>query len=121
MTTVMNGVLLSDDLIFSSKITATARAHGLSVGVAKSVERLLLLLGQASVRGVILDLHNDTLDMPQLLQQLQTRSEVPRVIAYGSHVDAERLRAARQAGCDRVMPRSQFVEVLESELPRWLA
>ena len=31
-----------------------------------------------------------------------------RVIAFGSHVDAELLAAARAAGCDDVLPRSRF-------------
>jgi hypothetical protein len=35
------------------------------------------------------------------------------VLAFGAHVDAETLRAARQAGADRVVPNSQ----LAAELP----
>lgn len=31
-----------------------------------------------------------------------------RVIGFGSHVDTERLDAARAAGCTEVLPRSQF-------------
>ena len=31
-----------------------------------------------------------------------------RAIAFGSHVDRELLEAARAAGCDEVMPRSEF-------------
>jgi DNA-binding NarL/FixJ family response regulator len=31
-----------------------------------------------------------------------------RVIAFGSHVDADLLAAARAAGCDDVLPRSKF-------------
>jgi hypothetical protein len=42
------------------------------------------------------------------------------VVAYGSHVDTERLRAARSAGCDPVLPRSKFVEELPKALPQWL-
>jgi hypothetical protein len=43
----------------------------------------------------------------------------PRVVAYGSHVDAAGLRAARAAGCDIVLPRSQFVEELPGKLKEW--
>jgi hypothetical protein len=42
-------------------------------------------------------------------------------VAYGSHVDTESLRAARAAGCDRVLPRSKFIEELPSALPDWFA
>ena len=115
----MNGLLLSDDLIFTSRIVATARACGLAVVAAKTVEVLLAKAKDAPPAGVILDLHNPTLDVPALLAALKSLGS-PRVVAYGSHVDAERLKAARQAGVDLVMPRSQFVEKLESDLPGWL-
>ena len=39
-----------------------------------------------------------------------------RVIAFGSHVDVARLKAARAAGCDEVLPRSAFFEGLEERL-----
>ena len=34
------------------------------------------------------------------------------LIAYGSHVDVAALQAARDAGCDVVLPRSAFVQRL---------
>jgi hypothetical protein len=45
---------------------------------------------------------------------------MPRVIAYGSHVEAATLHAAREAGCDLVLPRSRFVEELPVSLGAWL-
>jgi hypothetical protein len=45
---------------------------------------------------------------------------MPRVIAYGSHVETELLRDARRAGCDAALPRSLFVEKLEQEIASWL-
>ncbi len=114
----MSGLLLSDDLIFTSRILATARAHGLAMTAAKTQDALLAKAKDAPPTGVILDLHNPTLDLSSLLSGL--RSLGARVIAYGSHVDAERLKAARATGCDLVLPRSAFVEKLESDLASWL-
>lgn len=114
----MTGFLLSDDLIFTSRVTATARAHGLTVVAAKTADALLAKAAAVPPGGVILDLHNPTLDVAAVLAALKPLGV--RVVAYGSHVDAERLKAARQAGCDLVMPRSQFVEKLETDLPTWL-
>lgn len=34
------------------------------------------------------------------------------LLGYGSHVDVDRLNMARQAGCEPVLPRSRFVEML---------
>ena len=116
------GLLLCDDLIFASKVTATARAAGLEVRVARESDRLLQAAREQAPTGVILDLHNPGLDLPSLLAELRdTCPAMPRVVAYGSHVEAETLRAARRAGCDRVMPRSQFVEELEAGLKEWLS
>ena len=118
----MTGLMLSDDLIFFSRVAGTARAHGLVVKQAKTAAALLEIAKREPPGGVILDLQNDGLDLPVLISELRaTCPAMPNVIAYGSHVEAETLRAARVAGCDTVMPRSQFVELLEAELSKWLA
>ncbi len=71
---------------------------------------------------MLIDLGFPNLDLPDLLRRLvETCPARPRVVAYGSHVDAAGLRAAREAGCDLVLPRSKFVEDLPKELPSWLA
>src|SRR5438132_221157 len=111
------GLLLCDDLIFTSKIAATARAHGLTIRVARTVESLLQLAAELKPTAIILELDHSDFDIAATIAKLPKS----RIIAYGSHVDVERLKAARRAGCDLVMPRSQFVERLESELPTWLA
>ena len=110
------GLLLCDDLIFSSKITATAQAHGLRVTVARTLEAFEACLAEQPT-AVILELDHSPFDVAALIAKMSPR---PRIIAYGSHVNVERLKAARAAGCDAVMPRSQFVEKLETELPTWL-
>jgi CheY-like chemotaxis protein len=115
------GLVLSDDLIFFSRIAAAARDAGLAVQQARSAADLVALARQAAPGGVIVDLHNPGLDLSALVAELRAACPVmPRVVAYGSHVEAEVLRAARQAGCDRVLPRSQFVEELPRDIAEWL-
>ena len=46
---------------------------------------------------------------------------MPFVVAYGPHMNAPVLKEARAAGCDVVMPRSQFVEELGTSLPEWFS
>ncbi len=117
-----SGLLLSDDLIFTSRITGTARALGLTVRAARSLEQLSEMIGRQTPSCVILDLHHPALQIDDLLALLrETCPAMPRVVGYGSHVDAARLHAAREAGCDLVLPRSAFVEQLPTELPGWLA
>jgi CheY-like chemotaxis protein len=115
------GLLLSDDLIFTSRVTGTARAAGLTVQAARSAEALEALARQQMPTCVLLDLANPGLQLPELLGRLRSACpRMPRVVAYGSHVDAAGLRAARAAGCDVVLPRSAFVEQMPQELPAWL-
>src|SRR5690242_16886046 len=117
----MLGLLLSDDLLDTSRITGTARALGLVLRSAHSVDQLCELAGNAAPTCVLLDLHHPGLDLAGLLVSLREKClRMPRVVGYGSHVDAARLKAARAAGCDVVLPRSAFVEQLASSLPDWL-
>lgn len=114
------GLLLSDDLIFSSKVTGTARAQGLVVKVHRTADSLLQAARATPPPSILLDLHYPGLDAPGLITQLAGCTPRPRLVGYGSHVDAAGLQAARQAGCDLVMPRSQFVKLLERDLASWL-
>ena len=94
-----------------------ARTLGLDV-IAEGTETA----AQVGTRCVIVDLAFPGLDLPDLIRRLgEVCASPPRVVAYGSHVDTQTLRAAREAGCDVVLPRSKFVEDLPRELPAWLA
>jgi CheY-like chemotaxis protein len=115
------GLLLSDDLIFISRVVGIARGLGLTLRAARSADELVALARPTPPRCVIVDLDNPGLDLAALTAALAGLTPRPRVVAYGPHVNADLLRAARAAGCDPVLPRSKFVECLEAELPGWLA
>jgi DNA-binding NarL/FixJ family response regulator len=115
----MHGYLLSDDLLFISRITGTARALGIDMQAVRSPAQLANLVGQNAARCLLVDLHCPGLSIAELLQALPEPR--PFVVGYGSHVDTATLRAAREAGCDLVLPRSKFVEDLPQALPQWFA
>ncbi len=115
----MIGLLLCDDLIFTSRVTGTAAALGLTVRAVKSVADLLHFARQSPPRCVILDLNTPGLDIHQLTPELLALTPRPTLVGYGSHVDAPTLKAARDAGCDIVWPRSKFVDELAAALPIW--
>jgi CheY-like chemotaxis protein len=117
----MLGLILSDDLIDTSRVTGTARTLGLTVKQARSVDALLKLAGEQAPTCVLVDLNQPGLNVPDLLRRLGEACPTrPRVVGYGSHVDAAGLKAAREAGCDLVLPRSAFVERLPHDLAGWL-
>src|SRR5437899_1785552 len=98
------GLLLSDDMIFTSRIIGTACDLGLTLKPARSVAALQTLARQQTPSCVIVDLANPGLNVRDLIAQLRESClPMPRVVAYGSHVDAAGLRAAREAGCDLVL------------------
>jgi CheY-like chemotaxis protein len=117
----VRGLMLCDDLIFVSKVTGAAKALGLEVRAARDAAALVELARREAPGGVLIDLHNAGLDVAALLRELESAcGKRPRVVGYGSHVEAATLHAARQAGCDLVLPRSKFVEELPVALAGWL-
>lgn len=115
------GVMLCDDLLFTSKVTTTARALGLTVVPAKTADAAIANAKAIHAVTVFIELHTPGLVLVSFLELLRSLNPMPRVIAFGSHVDKAGLNAAKTAGCDLVMPRSKFVASLETELTGWLA
>lgn len=114
-------LLLTDDLLDSSRVSGTVRTQGATLKTAREWSRLAALAVETNPVLVLLDLANPGLQLADLMAALQDLPTRPLVVAFGSHVDAQGLHAARAAGCDLVLPRSAFVERLESDLPNWLA
>jgi len=112
------GLLLSDDLLFISRIAGTARALGLDLKSARGTAEFLALAGVQAPACALIDLHNPGLDIGALVRQIKDAGDT-YIVGYGSHVDAATLKAAREAGCDLVLPRSKFVEELPTAFPRW--
>src|SRR5262249_61416836 len=99
--TLPPGLLLSDDLIFVSRVTGTARDLGLTVKPARSAAALQELMQEQWPNCVIVDLHNPGLDIAALLTCLTESCEPrPFVVGYGSHVAVDVIRAARETGSD---------------------
>lgn len=107
------GLLLSRDLIFTSKITGTAQTLGHRMVVAGNVALATALLERWKPVVVMADLGAGDLVAPANLARFRelAGADTP-MLAFGSHVDTEALAAARAAGCDPVMPRSKFTQVL---------
>jgi CheY-like chemotaxis protein len=115
------GLLLSDDMIFTSRITHTARDLGVRIVAARQSPAILELARLNGPSCVLIDLANPGLELNDFIQQIRLAcTPTPRLIAYGSHVDAEGLKRARTAGCDVVLARSKFVEELPRNLHEWI-
>jgi len=110
----MSTILYATDLIFSTRIGATARAHGEPLRTARGLESLRTALAAGDARQVIVDLDAD--EAVAAVEIAATASPRVPVLAYVSHVRADLAEAARNAGADVVMARSAFVQRLDALL-----
>lgn len=106
-----------DDLMFLSRIREAARGTGIEVRSLRRVPELLEALHEPA-RLVLMDLDSPRLPTAEALAALRADGVAARVpvVGFFSHVHVERARAARAAGCARVLPRSAFVQELPSLL-----
>jgi DNA-binding NarL/FixJ family response regulator len=114
------GLLLSRDLIFTFKVTGTARALGRQVLVAGNVALATAMIEQWRPRVVFIDLAAGDLVNPAALLAYQQIAPGTPFVAFGSHVDTASLSAAAAAGCDPVLPRSRFSAELPDLIRRYL-
>jgi CheY-like chemotaxis protein len=116
------GILLSRDLIFTSKVTGTAAALGHRVLVAGAVTLAATMIEKWKPRVVFVDLAaGDLVEPAALLAFRQLAGPSTPFVAFGSHVDTDALAAARGAGCDPVLPRSRFTAELPELIRRYFA
>lgn len=101
--------IVVSDLMFQSRIDAAARALGHTTLIADTPERTADALG-ASPALVIVDLHERAIEPATVIRDAKAAGA--RVLAFGRHTEPQTLRAAREAGADTVVPRSQLVEEL---------
>src|SRR4051794_39659661 len=114
------GILLSRDLIFTSKVTGTARELGHRVLVAGNSALAATMIGQWRPKVVFVDLAaGDLVAAPALMAYQQAAGPGTPFVAFGSHVDTAALDAARAAGCDPVLPRSKFSAELPALIRRY--
>lgn len=112
------------DLMFSSRVEGTARALDLPTRAVPDTEHLAAILrpgdagsppadGPPQALFVDLDLGEEA---SELIRTARAAAPDLPIIAFGSHVEADRLREARDLGADPALPRSRFVQ----QLPRML-
>jgi DNA-binding NarL/FixJ family response regulator len=103
-----------DDLLFSSKIRATAKQAGVELTFARSPEEILEQARTKNPSLAIFDLNSGKTDPIATITALKSDPALAsiRTIGFASHVHTELITAARRAGADSVLPRSAFAGTL---------
>jgi len=109
-----------DDLLFTSKIRATAKQIGATLSVAKSHDAALAQMRAEAPALVIFDLNNPRTTPLTIIADMKADPALAGIhtVGFVSHVQTDLIDAARKAGVDEVMARSMFAERLPQILAR---
>lgn len=105
--------MLVDDMFFTSKINGAAAECGRQIERIKSRDQLEGFVANPPSL-VIIDLNADRLDPLETIAFFKSRAELNAVpiVSFVSHVHTDQIRAAQAAGCDHVLARSAFTQML---------
>jgi PleD family two-component response regulator len=99
-----------DDLLFSSKIRATAKQAGVDLTFARTPGEILDQARTLKPSLAIFDLNSAKTDPVDTIAAMKRDPELSsiRTLGFVSHVHTSLIEAARAAGADDVMARSAF-------------
>jgi CheY-like chemotaxis protein len=103
-----------DDLMFSSRISTAAKGLGVEIKFARSPQAIVAAVKATSARLVILDLNSQRVQPLDAVAALKADPALAavRTVGFVSHVQADLISQARDAGVDQVLARSAFVTQL---------
>jgi CheY-like chemotaxis protein len=99
-------LVVCDDLLFWARIRAAAAAGGALAVRVSSGEALEAALREGGIVRVLADLDARSVDPLALAARFRALPDPPTLVAFGSHVDEDRMERARLAGYDEVLPNS---------------
>jgi DNA-binding NarL/FixJ family response regulator len=94
-------------MLFSSRLLGAAGTLGASCKIASLPNQLGPSVA-SDCRLVCIDLGLGGLDLAAAVAAIRTAGPAAKIVAFGPHVDEALLASAKAAGCDLVLPRSQF-------------
>jgi DNA-binding NarL/FixJ family response regulator len=108
----MKALALIRDLFFRAKIDAVASALDAEVEYASSLDAVASRCAATHPSIIFTDLSDTAFPALETLTQIRAAAPDARVIGFASHVDLKSLKAARQAGYDLTLSRSEFTAQL---------
>jgi DNA-binding NarL/FixJ family response regulator len=109
------------DLFFRTKIDTVAAAVGASVEYVSSLDAVGSRCAAVNSTVIFVDLSDDAFPALDALKTIRATSPEARVIGFASHVDLKSLKAARDAGFELTLSRSEFTACLPDLLKGPLA
>lgn len=108
---------LVDDLFFQAKMIETAKHLGVELKTCGSADALSCEIAKAPPKLVVVDL-NARCEPVAAIERMKKQPQPFEIVAFLSHVQADLAARAKAAGCNFVMPRSQFTRELATILAK---
>ena len=103
---------LMHDLFFRSKVDAVAHAVGIDVAYASSLEEANARCAEQAPAMIFVDLADPLFPAVETAGAMRAAAPAARLIGFASHVDLKALGAAREAGFEMTLSRSDFTQQL---------
>jgi DNA-binding NarL/FixJ family response regulator len=108
---------LVDDLFFQAKMLETAKHLGVDLRTCSTADALEGEIAKAPPKLVVVDL-NARSEPLAAIERMKRQPQPFEIVAFLSHVQADLAARAKAAGCNFVMPRSQFTRDLATILSK---
>jgi DNA-binding NarL/FixJ family response regulator len=103
---------LMHDLFFRSKVDAVSHALGIAVVYATSMEEANARCAEEVPAMIFVDLADPRFPAVEIAGAMRVAAPSARLIGFASHVDLKALNAAREAGFEMTLSRSEFTQRL---------
>jgi len=96
------------DLFFRSKLDAVAESLGAEILYASDLANASRRAAEKKPSVVFADLSDASFPIVATAEKIRAAAPDAKLIGFASHVDLKPLRAAREAGFDQTLSRSEF-------------
>jgi hypothetical protein len=113
-------LVLNRDLLFGSRMRSAMAGLGLEARFVGSTDQFVAALREHddSLAIGIIDM-NGVVIWDRIADALREEGDVPPTLAFGSHMDVENLRAAKDSGVTRVVSNGQFHREMPELIERY--
>jgi DNA-binding NarL/FixJ family response regulator len=104
------------ELFFRSKLEGVASELGGEIVYAASIDQIAGKCAAAPPEVVFVDLSDKNFPAGEVIAAIRAAAPGAGIVGFASHVDLEAIKAARDAGFDRVLSRQEFAARLPALL-----
>jgi hypothetical protein len=114
-------LFLTKDLFFVPVLQSAGARQGVEVISILSLDSPKLAgIESSAVTTCVIDLASvDVSELASLVDKLRSSYAMARVVAFGPHVQTDRLSGATEAGCDQVLTRGQLNSQIDRLMSGW--